>query len=192
MSLARTILLRMFGRPRGGLGRLGGHIMARTNAEFGTWVSDLLQIAPTDNVLEVGFGPGVVIDRLASLVSAGHVAGIDSSSEMVEQARVRNLQGIRSGRVDLQCGSVESLPFADASFDKALAVNSLQVWPDAVGGLKEIRRVMKPGSKIALGFTRHSGRSKDGLTDTVVAAGFTAARILEQAGKGFCVLATKP
>ena len=192
MSLARTILLRMFGRPRGGLGRLGGRIMARTNAEFGTWVSDLLQIVPTDNVLEVGFGPGVVIDRLASLVSAGHVAGIDSSSEMVEQARVRNLQGIRSGRVDLQGGSVESLPFADASFDKALAVNSLQVWPDAVGGLKEIRRVMKPGSKVALGFTRYSGQSKDGLTDTVVAAGFTAACILEQAGKGFCVLATKP
>jgi hypothetical protein len=35
--------------------------MARTNAEFGHWVADLLEIASDDRVLEVGFGPGVVI-----------------------------------------------------------------------------------------------------------------------------------
>jgi hypothetical protein len=39
------------------------------------------------------------------------------------------VQAIESGRVDLRHGSVERLPFADHTFDKGLAINSLQVWP---------------------------------------------------------------
>src|SRR5215813_2348663 len=142
----RTVLMHMFGRPRGVLGRVGGIIMAKTNEACGIWVTDLLQVGPQDSVLEVGFGPGVIIQRLSKLASAGHVAGIDPSREMVEQARARNATGIEGGLVDLRRGSVESLPFDDNSFDKALAINSMQVWPDSKTGLTEIRRVMKPGA----------------------------------------------
>jgi ubiquinone/menaquinone biosynthesis C-methylase UbiE len=41
-------------------------------------------------VLEIGFGPGVIIQCLSKLASAGHIAGIDPSPEMVEQALARN------------------------------------------------------------------------------------------------------
>jgi ubiquinone/menaquinone biosynthesis C-methylase UbiE len=51
---------------------------------------------------------------------------------------------IKDGRVDLRRGSAESLPFADDTFDKALAINSMQVWPDAAAGLRAIQRVMRP------------------------------------------------
>jgi ubiquinone/menaquinone biosynthesis C-methylase UbiE len=139
--------MRMFGRPRGFLGRLGGIIMARTNEECGSWVTELLAIGPSESVLEVGFGPGVVIQRLSNL--AGHVPGIDPSQEMVQQARTRNAEAIRSGRVDLRHGSVESLPFNSNTFDKVIAINSMQVWRDTGAGLREIRRVMRPGGKRA-------------------------------------------
>ena len=105
--------MHMFGRPRGVLGRLGGIIMARTNEKCGAWVADLLEIGPDDSLLEVGFGPGVIIQRLSKLASAGHIAGVDPSLEMVEQARARNAAAIESGRVDLRRGSVASLPFDD-------------------------------------------------------------------------------
>jgi ubiquinone/menaquinone biosynthesis C-methylase UbiE len=180
-----------FGRPQGVLGRLGGIVMARMNAECGAWVCDLLQVGPNDKVLEVGFGPGVVIQRLSKLARAGHVAGIDQSRVMVEQARTRNATSIQSGRVDLRHGSVESLPFDAGTFDKALAVNSMHVWPDAVAGLREMRRVMKPGGRIALGFTPYSGQPNKGLTETLSAAGFTQAHVVET-DKGLCALATKP
>jgi hypothetical protein len=44
----RSFLLRMFGRPKGVLGRLGGIIMGRMNADCSAWVSDLLAVGPND------------------------------------------------------------------------------------------------------------------------------------------------
>ena len=172
MSFTRTILMNMFGRPRGVMGRLGGIIMANTNKGCGIWVADLLEVRPYDSVLEVGFGPGAIIEHLSKLASAGRVAGIDPSQEMVEQARVRNVAGIKGGRVDLRRGSAESLPFNGASFDKALAINSMQAWPDPIAGLREVRRVLKSGGRVAVGFTPHSGQQNQGLAQTLGAAGF--------------------
>jgi ubiquinone/menaquinone biosynthesis C-methylase UbiE len=192
MSGMRAILMRMFGRPQGVLGRLGGVIMARMNEGCGVWVIELLEVGPTDRVLEVGFGPGVVIQHLSKSVSAGHVAGIDQSQEMVEQARARNAIAIQRGHVDLRYGSVESLPFDNDSFDKALAINSMQVWRDAIAGLREIRRVMKSGGRVALGFTRYSGQPKEGLTERLVAAGFTDVQVMEEKDNFFGALGKKP
>src|ERR1700730_5922489 len=75
MSIMRATLMRMFGRPQGALGRLGGLVMARMNTDCGAWVVELR---------EVGFGSGVVVQDLSQLVSAGHVAGIDASQLMLE------------------------------------------------------------------------------------------------------------
>jgi ubiquinone/menaquinone biosynthesis C-methylase UbiE len=163
--------------------------MARTNYECATWVINLLQIQPSDKVLEIGFGPGVGIQLLAGLASTGYVAGVDPSEEMVQQATERNATTTRS--VDLRRGSAESLPFEDNVFDKALAINSMQVWPDGMAGLREIRRVLKGGARIALGFTPYSGQPKTGLIETLMAAGFTNPQVVE-GDKGFCAIATKP
>jgi ubiquinone/menaquinone biosynthesis C-methylase UbiE len=182
--------MQMFGRPKGILGQLGGFILARTKRDFTQWVIHLLEVQPDDKVIEVGFGPGVAIQILADAVSTGYVAGVDYSEEMVEQARVRNAKAIEAGLVQLQYGLVEALPFADDTFDKALAINSMQVWSDAIAGLREMRRVMKVGGKIALGFTPYSGQPSTGLTEMLTAAGFTESRLVET-DRGFCVLAIK-
>jgi ubiquinone/menaquinone biosynthesis C-methylase UbiE len=84
--------------------------MARLNADCGAWVAGLLEVTPDDAVLEIGFGPGVIVQCLSKLASAGHVAGIDPSLGMVEQARAWNAIAIKDGRVDLRRGSAESLP----------------------------------------------------------------------------------
>jgi SAM-dependent methyltransferase len=80
----------------------------------------------------------------------------------------------RGHRARLRRGSADALPFADNSFDKAFAINSMQVWPDAMAGLREIRRA----------------QPKAGLAERLIAAGFINLRI-EETGN-FCVLASKP
>jgi ubiquinone/menaquinone biosynthesis C-methylase UbiE len=77
MALKRKLLMRLFGRPQGFLGRLGGLIMARMNREAGEQVVDLLEVRPGDRVLEIGFGPGVAIQRLVVRTPGGFIAGVD-------------------------------------------------------------------------------------------------------------------
>ena len=107
---------------------------------------------------------------------------------MVEQARARNAAVIKDGSVDLRRASVDRLPFDNNSFDKVLAINSMQVWPDVARGLREIRRVMKPSAKLALGFTIYSGQPNNGLTELLTAAGFTDASVVIR-DQWFCALA---
>jgi len=89
MAWGRQLLMRMFGRPKGILGRLGGMIMARVNRVAAAQVIELLNARPDDNVLEVGFGPGVAIQLLLPRLPNGSVAGVDQSQEMVSQAAAR-------------------------------------------------------------------------------------------------------
>jgi SAM-dependent methyltransferase len=136
MSIGGSLLMRTFGVPRGLLGRLGGVVLARMNRRYVAWAVGLLAPQPQDRVLEIGFGPGVGIDLLAA--SAYHIAGADPSGEMLRQATKRNAAAISKGSVELCQASADRLPFPDDSFDKALAVNSMQLWPDKPAGLREL------------------------------------------------------
>jgi ubiquinone/menaquinone biosynthesis C-methylase UbiE len=190
MAFGRSILLRMFGRPTGLLGRLGGVIMARSNRAAAGRVIDALDILPSDHVLEIGFGPGVAIEMLAERVTSGHVDGVDPSPEMVAQASARNAQAIGAGRVALRRGFADRLPFASDIFDTVLAINSVQMWPDAVAGLREVRRVLRPGGRVALGFTPYAAQSNDAVIGAVMAADFDTPRVLDIDGT-VCILASK-
>lgn len=58
MSVMEGIRRRMFGRPAGLLGRLGGLAVAHVNCAFAHSIVQALQLQPGAKVLEVGFGPG--------------------------------------------------------------------------------------------------------------------------------------
>jgi ubiquinone/menaquinone biosynthesis C-methylase UbiE len=60
-----------------------------SNRQRNRWVVSLLGVQPTDQVLEIGFGPGVAVAALAR-AGAGHVYGIDHSAVMLRQASRRN------------------------------------------------------------------------------------------------------
>jgi cyclopropane fatty-acyl-phospholipid synthase-like methyltransferase len=120
-----------FEHPHGLLGRVAGLIMARrrSNVARSEWTISLLDVQPTDRVLEIGFGPGVAV---------------------VRAARRRNAEAVGRGQVDLRLASVSSLPSFDELFDKILSVNSVQFWDEPESALAELRERLRPRGRIAL------------------------------------------
>jgi ubiquinone/menaquinone biosynthesis C-methylase UbiE len=139
-----------FKYPQGFLGGVAGWLMALKNRERNAWAVGLLDLQRSDHVLEIGFGPGWAIQQMAARATTGFVAGVDPSEVMVRQASRRNAAALRAGRVELRQSFNAPLPYGDARFDKVLAVNSMQFWPDALAGLQEVRRVLKPGGRVVI------------------------------------------
>ena len=92
----------------------------------------------------------VAIKLIAQIAVEGFVAGIDYSEEMVQQALRRNAAGVHAGRVEIRHGDVAALPYDDESFDKIIATETFNFWPDPVANLQQVRRVMKTGGLVAL------------------------------------------
>jgi ubiquinone/menaquinone biosynthesis C-methylase UbiE len=166
------IMENMFCVPKGTLGRLGGQLMSQ-DRWLPAWVLDLLEVHPSDSVLEIGSGPGVGLQLAAARVHRGRIAGVDLSETMLEMALRRNRALFEAGLMELHLGAAEELPFDDAIFDKAMTMNSLHLWPNPVSGLKEIKRILRPGGRIAVAFTRFSYTSADKFESPLMDAGFT-------------------
>src|SRR5919204_2676699 len=134
-------LVAQFHNPRGAAGSVAGWVMAHrsSNVRRNRWVVSLLDVRPSERVLEIGFGPGRAIADLSRRVEDGHVYGLDHSEVMLRQASRRNAEAIRAGRVTLICGSVDRLPPAlDGPFDAVLAVNALGFWPEPAERLEQL------------------------------------------------------
>ena len=190
MAVERVILRRMFGQPAGLLGRLGGVIMARLNRDAAARAIELLDLTPGGNVLEIGFGPGIGIELLAQRVSLGFVAGIDPSREMLAQATARNAAAIAAGRVELRQGAADRIPFASGAFDRVMSINSVQTWPDAVAGMREVRRVLKADGQVVLGFTPYAGQSTEAVIGALALAGLGEPRVIAEPDV-VCVIAAQ-
>jgi ubiquinone/menaquinone biosynthesis C-methylase UbiE len=121
-----------------------------SNVARNRWAVQLLDVQPTDRVIELGCGPGVAIAALAARATRGLVVGVDHSQVMIGQARRRNRAAIRAGRVRLVHSPVERLSIGDGPFDAALAVNTVGMWPDPTARLRELARLLAPGGRIAL------------------------------------------
>jgi ubiquinone/menaquinone biosynthesis C-methylase UbiE len=147
--------------PSGLLGRLIGRVMARETASVNEAALELLGVRPADHVLEVGFGHGATIARLAAVVSGGRVAGVDPSAEMCRMAARRNRRAVEGGRVALRQASAEALPYPDAAFDKVLAVHTVYFWPDLARPLRETARVLRPGGRVVLAHRTDAGAARD-------------------------------
>jgi ubiquinone/menaquinone biosynthesis C-methylase UbiE len=111
----------------------------------------MLELDRTDHVLEVGFGHGRTIERIAR-TPVKLVAGVDTSDEMLRMATGRCQAAINAGRVKLVQGDSERLAFPSESFTKALAVHTLYFWSEPLVHLMEIHRVLRPGGRLILAF----------------------------------------
>jgi SAM-dependent methyltransferase len=99
-------------------------------------------LEPGHNVLDIGCGAGVFL-RLAADRGA-RASGLDASDALIAAARERVPQA------DLRVGDMESLPYADDTFDLVTGFNSFFFANDMVAALAEAGRVAKPGAAVVI------------------------------------------
>jgi len=118
----------------------------RTAANSAAYLID--QLRPGLSLLDVGCGPGTITSDLAGLVAPGRVVGVDTSEEVLVEARaVASRAGVAT--LSFEAGSVFALPFADGAFDVVHAHQVLQHVGDPVAALVEMGRVCRTGGVVA-------------------------------------------
>src|SRR6185295_19565413 len=111
-----------------------------------------------ERVLDVACGTGLVTLEAARAVGPeGCVLGTDISDQMVEAARRRaereGLSNVTFKRMD-----AEKLALPDAGFDVAFCALGLMYFPDPLRAVREMRRVLRPGGRLALAVWGESSR----------------------------------
>jgi len=93
------------------------------------------------NLLDVGTGPGRLLQAIHNLNPAIELYGLDISASMISRAR-KNLTGIK---VDLRLGTVRKTDFPGDFFDLVTCSGSFYLWDKPEEGLQEIHRILKRG-----------------------------------------------
>ena len=104
-----------------------------------------------DSVLDVACGTGALTRLLAERVGpGGHVTGLDLNAGMLAVAR-EHLEG---PTIEWREASALEMPLPDGAFDLVTSQQGLQFFPDRVQGMREMRRVLKPGGRLVLAVWR--------------------------------------
>ena len=125
--------------------------MGRYSVPLAPQLATFAGIEAGQHVLDVGCGPGALTAELVRRVGTEAVRAVDPSAPFVEAIRAR-LPGVR-----VSLASADALPFDDDTFDAVLAQLVVHFMPDPVGGLVEMRRVARPGERVAACVWDHAG-----------------------------------
>jgi demethylmenaquinone methyltransferase/2-methoxy-6-polyprenyl-1,4-benzoquinol methylase len=99
-------------------------------------------VSPGDRVLDSCCGTGDL--AIAAQRLGGRATGLDFSERMLERARAK------SNDVEWIQGDALALPFPDAAFDAATVGFGVRNLDDLEGGLRELRRVLRPGGRVGI------------------------------------------
>jgi len=109
-----------------------------------------LGVAGQGNVLDLATGTADLAILIARSAPSATVTGVDPSARMLAVGREKVARQALTGRVTLEEGDAQELPFADATFDAATIAFGIRNVPDRPRGLRELARVTKPGGRVAI------------------------------------------
>ena len=145
------------------ISRIYGFLTAAFERKHAERALGYLSIEEGEAVLEIGFGSGHCLRRIANSVGqTGKAYGVDLSSGMLKVARRRLSKEQALDRVELCCGDAANLPYRSNSFDAAFIAFTLELFdtPEIPIVLQELRRVVKPKGRVGVvSMSRENGES---------------------------------
>lgn len=110
-----------------------------------------LNILEKSSVLEIGPGNASHLRYLLNFADVNYF-GIDISTTMIDEASRINKAYIDKKQASFTLVAEEEIPFSSHFFDHIFTVNTLYFWKTPKSYTKEIKRVMKAGATLAIGF----------------------------------------
>ena len=147
--------------PKGLAGRIAAWFMVRGHKSIYESVSNVLDLQPEDDLLEVACGCGHFVKKYASHVHS--VAGLDLSQVMVKMATKKNRDRVVAGTAEFVHGDATRLPWQDNTFSAITTMGSFVAFPKPLESLKEIYRVLRPAGRAVVSI---EWNAEDGLDHT--------------------------
>jgi arsenite methyltransferase len=110
---------------------------------------ELAGVRRGDRLLDVACGHGASA-LLAAREVGCRVVGLEYGARAVQEATASARTAGLQERVSFRRGDAEALPFEAESFDAVLCECSLCTFPDKARAARELRRVLRPGGRLAL------------------------------------------
>lgn len=130
----------------------------------GTALAVAQMIGPGDEVLECACGTGAISAAIAP--ACARLVATDYSDGMLAQARKKLA---KRSNVTVEQADITALPYADDSFDVAVAGNVIHLLPDPEQALRELARVVRPGGTIILPTYIEPLKRKQGMIPALLA-----------------------
>jgi len=135
------------------ISRVYDYLTGAFERKYAEMAVESLSVEEGETVLDIGFGTGHCLKRVAESVGqTGKAYGVDISSGMLEVTRKRLDKAGLIDRVELYCGDAASLPYGDNTFDAVFMSFTLELFdtPEIPRLLEEVKRVLKPRGRIGV------------------------------------------
>lgn len=150
-------LSRQLKKPSGELGYQVAQKLNESNQQMYELMWKMIDWSSVQRVMEIGFGNGKHLSRYIDRNPELTVTGVDFSKEMCESARTFHSDLVEDGKLTIHCADSSSMPVADDSYDLVIGLNIVYFWDPPEPHFSEIKRVLKNGGKLLLGFRpRHT------------------------------------
>ena len=132
------------------------------------WAIQVLTVQPSDEILEIGPGPGVAVALVCDRLVDGHITAIDRSATAVRRTAERNAGCIASGKARVVQADLSDVSFESQHFDKVFAINVNLFWvrPDGAQ-LQIVRNLLRPGGRLYLFYEAPASAKVDQVVSTV-------------------------
>ena len=132
------------------------------------WAVDILDVGTSDEILEIGPGPGVAMSLICDRLVDGHITAIDRSATAVGQASRRNAACIASGKAAVVHTDLTAAAFDGRRFDRIFAINVNLFWVRPGGPqLPIVANLLRPLGRLALFYEAPSVAKADEIVQIV-------------------------